>query len=231
MAKQQDTWSQKQDLSPISPVTYHNELISDKEKDAFGFSEHLQPITHLLSLGQVLCNQSGGIIYNLCKEVTKVTQHKAKLVVDKRKREDQKEISKSPFCFPVYFGDRKYGVLLICPDPLRCDSPAISFATSLLLAQICGTLLHIAEQSIIFQLNNQNFCKKGNLDLTNREREILVLICRGYNAEKISSQLFISPKTVKRHKHNIYIKLDVHSEHELLLAAYFANLFLPLEDL
>lgn len=231
MGKHRDPGGQKQDLTSISYIACYNEHIPDLEKDILGNSEQLQPIMHLLSLGQALCNQSRHIIQNLCEEVTKATQHRANLIIYKREQDQQKELSASPFHFPVRFGDLKYGTLFIHPDPLRPDHPALSFTISLLLAQICGVLLHIAEQAAILQLNDEHCGKRRNISLTCREREILILICRGYNAEKVASQLCISPKTVKRHKHNIYTKLEVHSEHEALIAAYFANLFLPIEDL
>lgn len=231
MDKQITVCSKKQELTDKSHIALYNEHASDTEGDASCRLEQLQPIMHLLSLGQALCNQSHHIIQNLCEEVTKATQHRAKLIIYKRKNDYQKELSDSPFLFPVRFGDLKYGTLLIHPDPLRADCPALSFTISLLLAQICGVLLHVAEQAAILQLNDDDLGRRRDVVLTNREREILVLICRGYNAEDVASQLCISPKTVKRHKHNIYTKLDVHSEHEALIAAYSAHLFLPIEDL
>lgn len=231
MSKQREISNKKQESSSISYIAYYNEHISDLEKDAFNYSEQLQLILHLLSLGQALCKQPRHIIQNLCEEVTKATQHRANLIIYKRKKDHQNEIPDSLFRFPVRFGDLTYGILLIDPDPLKPDYPALSFTISLLLAQICGVLLYIAEQGAILQLNDENFGKGRNVALTKREREILILICRGYNAEKVASQLCISPKTVKRHKHNIYTKLAVHSEHEALIAAYFAHLFLPIEDL
>lgn len=56
--------------------------------------------------------------------------------------------------------------------------------------------------------------------LTKREREVLTLICEDEltNAQ-IASKLFISEKTVKTHRNNIYTKLQVNSTIQLVRAA------------
>lgn len=46
--------------------------------------------------------------------------------------------------------------------------------------------------------------------LTNREREILLLIAEGFTSKEIGEQLFISVKTVENHRANIMGKLDIH---------------------
>ena len=51
--------------------------------------------------------------------------------------------------------------------------------------------------------------------LTNREKEVLDLLIKGYPSEVICSTLFISTNTLKRHVQNIYNKLNVHSRAEL----------------
>lgn len=55
--------------------------------------------------------------------------------------------------------------------------------------------------------------------LTRREREILSLIAAGLTSDQIGERLSISPKTVKKHRENIRIKLGVSSAVE---AARFA---------
>ena len=47
--------------------------------------------------------------------------------------------------------------------------------------------------------------------LTNREEEILKLLCDGMNYRSISDQLFLSTHTVKTHIKNIYKKLHVNN--------------------
>jgi DNA-binding NarL/FixJ family response regulator len=52
--------------------------------------------------------------------------------------------------------------------------------------------------------------------LTNREREILDLLAKGYRYKEIADQLSISFETVRTHIHNIYEKLHVQSRTEAL---------------
>lgn len=61
--------------------------------------------------------------------------------------------------------------------------------------------------------------RQGNEDsyetLTDREREILVLLAKGYTNNKIAPILNISPKTVDYHRTNLMKKLNLHSKVEL----------------
>lgn len=47
--------------------------------------------------------------------------------------------------------------------------------------------------------------------LTNREKEVLILIAEGLTNQQIASQLYISEKTVDRHRENTMRKLNLHS--------------------
>ena len=55
--------------------------------------------------------------------------------------------------------------------------------------------------------------KKG---LTPRESEIVRLLARGRNAPYIQEKLVLSRNTVKTHVANIYAKVGVHSQQELI---------------
>ena len=52
--------------------------------------------------------------------------------------------------------------------------------------------------------------------LTVREREVSMLVYKGYTNPDIADQLFISRNTVRNHIHNIFYKLDVSSRLELI---------------
>lgn len=61
-------------------------------------------------------------------------------------------------------------------------------------------------------------CKKVALEygLTPREAEIAELLARGRNSQTIQEKLVVSRNTVKTHVKNIYLKLNVHSQQELI---------------
>ncbi len=56
--------------------------------------------------------------------------------------------------------------------------------------------------------------------LTDREKEILDFLARGYLYKEIAAELFISNETVKKHIHNIYDKLHVQTRTEALNKAF-----------
>jgi len=51
--------------------------------------------------------------------------------------------------------------------------------------------------------------------LTEREREVMRLIARGYAYKEVAKELFISIKTVETHMSNVLRKLQLSSRHEL----------------
>jgi len=62
--------------------------------------------------------------------------------------------------------------------------------------------------------------KKNLPEFTKREIEILELICKGYSNNKIGEKLFISSKTVERHKRNITFKTETHNTVNLVIYAF-----------
>jgi DNA-binding NarL/FixJ family response regulator len=66
--------------------------------------------------------------------------------------------------------------------------------------------------------NNDNHHRSSNL-LTRRERDILALLDRGIDLPSASERLGISVNTTRGYVKNLYRKLDVHSQVELLAVA------------
>ena len=66
-------------------------------------------------------------------------------------------------------------------------------------------------------------------DLTARERDILGLLAKGYENQRIADELFISLKTVKTHVSNILSKLEVGDRTQAVVYAFQHHL-VPQED-
>lgn len=60
--------------------------------------------------------------------------------------------------------------------------------------------------------------------LTEREREVIALICKGMKNKEIAESLFISETTVRHHLTSIFNKLDITSRLELVVYAFENNL-------
>ena len=72
-----------------------------------------------------------------------------------------------------------------------------------------GTAL---DPEVVGQLLGRSRPRSGLEDLTPREREVLALMAEGRSNQAICAKLFLSPKTVERHVHNIFSKLGLLSD-------------------
>jgi DNA-binding NarL/FixJ family response regulator len=67
-------------------------------------------------------------------------------------------------------------------------------------------------------------------DLTDREREVLVLVARGMTNGDIAAHLFLSEGTVKTHVKRIFAKLGLHDRTQAVILAYEVGLVRPGES-
>ncbi|MFI7639197.1 response regulator [Nonomuraea sp. NPDC049400] len=63
--------------------------------------------------------------------------------------------------------------------------------------------------------------------LTEREREILVLIARGRSNTEIAAELSVSPSTVKNHVTSLFAKIGARDRAQAVIVAYEAGLIRP----
>jgi two-component system response regulator NreC len=82
-----------------------------------------------------------------------------------------------------------------------------------------GAVLHPAAAKILMDAYLRCECAQ-RLDsyerLTDREREILILVAEGYTNQQIANMLHVSPKTVDGHRGNLMSKLDLHDRTEVV---------------
>lgn len=60
---------------------------------------------------------------------------------------------------------------------------------------------------------------------TSREKEILKLICEGLNNEQIAELIHLSPKTIEKHKSNLFQKTETFNTVNLVIFAFKNQLF------
>ncbi len=72
--------------------------------------------------------------------------------------------------------------------------------------------------------HNNGKHNRERAQLSQREREIIVLIAQGYKNKEIAEKMFITEQTVKNHLHNVFDKLGVSDRLELALYAIHNSL-------
>lgn len=210
---------------PVPPGSLHPQVSSTTSV------EDVQLVTHLLSLGQMLCEQIKCDVSRLCKEVKYVTQGRAQLCFGRKGSMKGVQLpANTLLTLPVQFGYQVYGVLCVASDPLHLEELALSLPVAQLLAQTCSWLLYTMEQSAFIRGQCQQLDFQVHGPLTRREREVLALMCQGYSQEAIADILSIAPATVGKHRQHIYEQLGVHCERDALLAAYHTGFFSLIDD-
>jgi serine/threonine-protein kinase len=79
----------------------------------------------------------------------------------------------------------------------------------------------VVDHTIVTRLMGRRRETKTLDELTARERDVLALVAEGYSNHAIGARLFLSPKTVEAHIHQIFLKLGLQAspdQHRRVLA-------------
>lgn len=80
---------------------------------------------------------------------------------------------------------------------------------------------HTIKRLVNEQLNYRENLKNSNLhNFTEREKEVINLICQGLKNKQIADKLFITETTVRHHLSSVFEKLNVSSRLELVVYAF-----------
>lgn len=102
---------------------------------------------------------------------------------------------------------------------LQLDEQGLEYIGRILAAYPASSAGQSQDKATVTPLRNAGITDTAAGILSIREQEILMLLAQRLNNKEISEKLFISPATVKRHAHNIYEKLGVHSRREAVAKA------------
>jgi len=217
---------EEQQYVPLSTAAYASN--NRASTNTFDYAQHF---VHLLDSGEVLCRQTCGVTERLCQEVALITQGCAQLVLHERfSAGPQAPPPRLSMPFPVQSGNLTYGTLYIALDPAQPAYPLLPVPIARALAQLCGLVLQVCEVATFLAAQSQRCGPQALRPLTRRTREVLTLMCRGYDQETIARKLHITGATVEKHRQHIYAHLGVHNERDAIMAAYQAGLFSPLAE-
>lgn len=79
------------------------------------------------------------------------------------------------------------------------------------------TIRHMIDEK---QLRDENPAVKKISEMTDRERQVIELICKGMKNKTIAERLFITETTVRHHLTSVFNKLEVGTRLELVIYAF-----------
>jgi DNA-binding NarL/FixJ family response regulator len=106
------------------------------------------------------------------------------------------------------------------PDELIHAVRTVAAGDALLAPSVTRRLL----EHVVHRLPDRPKLPPAYNDLTEREREILLLIARGLSNAEIAQQLYLSPGTVKSHVSHLLAKLGLRDRVQAVILAYETGL-------
>ncbi len=174
-----------------------------------------------------------------CRELAFCSQGRILLMLAERAdlRNEPFSTNKESFKVPVQSRGNGSDMLILLSPPQEPAERLLAVQYMKMLAGVCRLLFSMFGFTASVLLPLQRSSVRTVPQLTEREREVLQLLCQGCNLRQIAQRLDIEQETVGRHKRRIDHKLEV--PHELEIAhnlevsvlAYLSGLFSPLTDL
>jgi DNA-binding NarL/FixJ family response regulator len=87
------------------------------------------------------------------------------------------------------------------------------------------TILFAMRKASQYKLSDIKNISNVSIELTTRENEILILLCKEFTTAEIGEQLFISPRTVEGHRNNLLTKTGCRNTAGLVIFAIKYGLF------
>ena len=191
--------------------------------------DYLHMTHQLLVSGKASLEQGHDVHSHLCQDILRITSQQAYLFYEGEAALSSSSQFSSIMAtqFPVQFEQITYGTLVVLHD--QNSYPVLPWPVAQTLAQLCGFILHAAEQSWIMQ---QVLHKKRyelppitRASFTKQQWTILHLMYQGYSQEQIAAHLHIATSTLQKHRLAIYHRLDVSNEDEVRLVVHMLRLF------
>ena len=184
--------------------------------DAVSLAIETQPNVIILDLD---LGRDKGI--DMISELLEVTGRKARILILTGVRDP--EVHRHAFrlgAMGLVMKERASEELILAIE--KVNSGQIFIEQSMLATVLAGTPQPVKEE------RNPEADKLDSL--TQREREIILLICQGLKNREIAKRLFITESTVRFHKTAIFNKLQVSDQIELAIYAYRNNLAESTQD-
>jgi DNA-binding CsgD family transcriptional regulator len=218
--------------SNVSPLSSQEASTGDN-----ALTEDVNSIVLLLSLAalaQELHGQSTDVVERLCQRIVEMSKGQVQLILPRYQYQHSYPTSSRErpwLALLVEHAGRSYGKLEVAPHPTQPGQTALPYHHVQLLAGHCGLLLYSLETAAYFQRECPPPVKLIEV-LTEREQEVLELMCHGYQRKQIATMLGIEEDTIAKMCGKLYTKLGgARTERYTVAAAFILGLSFPIEHL
>ncbi|MGH2497592.1 MAG: response regulator transcription factor [Ktedonobacteraceae bacterium] len=201
-----------------------------RETDYLSPTDYEKLALRLLALSKELLGQTTDVVERISQEVMRLTRGYLQVCLHQPGVLPRKSgpLTALP-SVQMQYGERYYGVVFIAVNLPSSITPLIPLAMAQVVADTCAWLFYTLE--VAAYLQNQCFLPHQSEPLSQREQQVLDLMCQGHDEQSIAALLSIEAATVRKHREHIYKRLHVRSEHQAFVVAFTSGLYAPLSGL